>query len=198
MLAKIAPWVLLALAVFGLLEREKARAREAGRVEVLTEQRDSALTVLDSTRTEDSVRVVELQGIVDTAGSAAEALHVANDSLADELEEALANVPEPEIREVIRSVVDTLRAECDSCAVALEASKEQSAQLLLSWNNEKKEHDATRLLLGRVQGAKTQPIFHFDLTLGLTGLYDLKEQGFVVGPGVTAGVSICILCIFGG
>lgn len=195
MLRKIAPWVFLALAVVGLLEREKARAREAGRVEVLTEQRDSALTVLDSTRTMDSVRITELQGVVDTASSAAEALHVVNDSLAGELDEALTQVPDVVVREVIRAVVDTLRAECDSCAVALAASEEQSAQLLLSWNTEKREHDATRLLLDRVQGMKKQKVFSLGITLGVAAIYDGQMR---YGPGATAGVSVCILCLFGG
>lgn len=198
LVAKIAPWAIIVAVLFGALQLEKARAREAGRVEVLTEQRDSALAVLDSSRVADSLRVVELQGVVDTASAATEALRIANDSLANELDDALTRVPDVVVREVIRAVVDTLQAECDSCAVALEASKEQSAQLLLSWNTEKREHDNTRALLDRVQERSSQSIFHFDVTFGAGAVYDFSDQKIKVGPGLTAGVSVCIKCLFGG
>jgi hypothetical protein len=172
LLVKALPWLLLGGAVFGGIKVLQANARAQGRIEVLIEQRDSALVVHDSA-------MFAIQQTVDSQQTVYDSLKGTETVL---IEELLVEVPDTVLVERIRTVIDTIRARCFVC-------EQQRDLLQLGLDREKAQHRITRNLLTTVR-AQSGRRFSFAVTLGVSTVYDLIDKNMHVGPGVTVGISI--------
>lgn len=188
LLTRIGPWILIVVFVFGWYQAQLGKARAEGRERVLIEQQDSILAVNDSLQTIDSLKVEVLNDSLVKAEARHAELQKANDNLAVSFDSVLAEIPEPEVRERIRLVVDTLRATCKACDNALSYSKTQVLILQRSLNTERRLHDGTRNLLDVARKGQAERRISFGVMVGM-GVY-WQDGRVVTQPGVMVGVQI--------
>ena len=190
LLAKITPYALLAAAAFGWLQTEKARAREAGRVELLLQQRDSVLAVHDAAQSALRSEIALMRDSLTSLDSTRLALRKSNVVLREGFDSAMKSIRNPEVREIIVATVDTLQMECDICNAQLDLSWNISDSLKVGWDNELAQHNLTRTLLAQVREAKRPGKISLGIALGVAGIWD--GSAVKIGPGVTAGVQLRI------
>lgn len=169
-LLKSAPWALIAIAAFGWFKSEQAEARAEGRREVLAAQHDSVLVVLDKERAIALDTVTVIQERIDTLE-----LQVTPEAI----DSALAEIPDPVVRERVRTVVDTLRTVCMLC-------QRQVTLLSSALDVEVSHHNITRGLLHAEQLRKESWI-SFGATVGVGAVY-AGQPAF--GPGVMVGITV--------
>lgn len=174
LLLKALPYLLLGGAAFGWFKAQQAEAREAGRNEVLMEQRDSVLAVHDSVQAVLRDSVAQLQNHRD-------ALRVYTDTA---LTTVLAEAPDTVWAERVRVVVDSIKLDCALC-------RRQVNILTQALASETTEHTATRGLLAVAQRQRRTKRVALSLQIAPI-VFDVTRQEWNAGVFVSAGVSINI------